>query len=323
MRARIVGLTMTGLGVLAVVAAFTARSWVPLLPAELELEAAFGTASLGDRVSFVDPVDLELRTSDEASSWVKVSGDPDTGDAGDDVAVWDLVATVNDADGTLIGTTTTVACLDRRTAEAIDCVSESVDGERFDVRGLTVRFPIDTARRDYDVWDATTRQAFPARFAGAESLRGLQVYRFEQEVPAQVIASVSVPGPLLGSPSPGQFPAQVEHAATRSLLVEPVSGVIVSTEERPLTLLRGPDGAAGATLLSGTFTSSDVSIDNAVDRVEDVRGEREVLRTAFPWVAGGLGALLLAVGALVVARTRPARTEPAEDEPVREPVPAA
>ena len=65
------------------------------------------------------------------------------------------------------------------------------------------------------------------------------------------------------------------------------------------------------------------SVDDAVALVEDVRGERELLRTTVPWVAGGVGGLLLAVGALLVARSRPASTDSAEDEPVRVPVPTA
>lgn len=323
MRARIVGLTMTGLGALAVVAAVLAGSSAPLVPVALELDAEFRTGTLGTQVGFVDPVDLSPRTSDDVAGWMRVRGDADTGDAGDDVAVWELAATTNDADGTLIGTTTTVACLDRRTAEAVDCVSASVDGERAEVRGLTVRFPIDTARRDYDLWDATTRQAHPARFAGVERLRDLEVYRFEQEVPAQVIASVPVPGPLLGTPSAGDVPADVVHGATRTLLVEPVTGVVLSTTEAPVTRLRGPDGVPGAFLLSGTFTSSDDSVDDALALVEEIRGEREVLRTVVPWVAGSTGAVLLLAGALLAARSRPARTETPEDEPAREPVPAA
>lgn len=323
MRARIVGWTLIGLGAIALAVAVLARVWAPLVPVDLPLDAEFATEALGEQVTYLDPVALGQRTSDDASIALRVRGDEDTGDAGDDTAVWEIVTATNDADGTLIGTTTTVACLDRRTAEAVDCVSESVDGERVDVQGLTVRFPIDTGRRDYDVWDATARQAFPARFAGAESLRGLQVYRFEQEVPAQVIASVPVPGPLLGATAPGDLPAEVVHSNTRSWLVEPVTGVVLSAGQSPDTRLRGADGAAGAVVVSGTFTTSDEAVDEALALVEDLRAEREVLRTVVPWVAAGAGGLLLLLGGLLVARTRPVRTEPVEDEPVRAPVPTA
>jgi hypothetical protein len=303
--------------------AVPAGSWVPLVPGDLRLDAEFGTELAGEQVTYLDPVPLTQRTSGSTSIAVEVWGDDDTGDADDDTAVWEIVSSTNDADGTLIGTTTTVACLDRRTAEAVDCVSGSVDGERVEVQGLTVRFPFDTATRDYAVWDATARQAFPARYEGAESLRGLQVYRFEQEVPAQVIASIPVPGSLLGAPSAGELPAELVHSSTRSWLVEPVSGVVISAQESPDTRLRGADGAPGAVLLSGTFTSSDESIDDAVAVARDLRADREVLRTAVPWALGGAGALLLLAGGLLVARARTTRTDTAEDEPVRAPVPAA
>jgi hypothetical protein len=313
MRARIVGLTLVGVGALAVAAAVPAGSWSPLLPADLPLDERSATQLVGEQVTYLDPATLEARTSEDVTVSTTVRGDDDTGDADDGTAVWEVVSTVDDADGTLIATTTTVACLDRRTAEAVDCVTESVDGERVDVQGLAVRFPSGTARRDYPVWDAAARQAFPARFAGAESFRDLQVYRFEQEVPAQVIGSV---------PVPDNPPTEIVHSATRSWLVEPVSGVVLEAQDSPVTVLRGPDGSAGATLLAGTFTTSEGSVDDAVALAEDVRADRGSLRTALTWGAAGTGAALLLAGGLLVARSRTTRTDPAEDEPVREPVPA-
>lgn len=313
MRARIVGLTLVGVGALAVAAAVPAGSWSPLLPADLPLDERSATQLVGEQVTYLDPATLEARTTEDATVSTTVRGDDDTGDADDGTAVWEVVSTVDDADGTLIATTTTVACLDRRTAEAVDCVTESVDGERVDVQGLAVRFPSGTARRDYPVWDAAARQAFPARFAGAESFRDLQVYRFEQEVPAQVIGSV---------PVPDNPPTEIVHSATRSWLVEPVSGVVLQAQDSPVTVLRGPDGSAGATLLAGTFTTSEGSVDDAVALAGDVRADRGSLRTALTWGAAGTGAALLLAGGLLVARSRTTRTDPAEDEPVREPVPA-
>lgn len=314
MRARIVGLTLVGLGALALGSAVPAGAWLPLLPADLPLEARSATQLTGEQVTYLDPVTLEQRTGEDASVSTTVRGDGDTGDADDDTAVWEVVQTTDAADGTLVATTTTVACLDRRTAEASDCVTESVDGERVDVQGLTVRFPIGTGRRDYAVWDAAARQAFPARFAGAESLRDLQVYRFEQEVPAQVVGSVPVPGGAA---------TEIVHSATRSWLVEPVSGVVLQAEESPVTALRGADGSEGATLLAGTFTTSAGSVDDAVAVARAVRADREQLRTAVAWGAAGTGAVLLLAGGALLVRSRPTRTDPAEDEPVREPVPAA
>jgi Porin PorA len=326
MRARVVGWAVIGLGGLAIAASATAPSWVPLTPVDLRLDESSGTASAGEGVGYVDPVSLEQATSDEVSVSVRIRGDEDAGDADDDTAVWESVSETNDANGTLIATETTVACLDRRTAAAEDCVVGSVDGERVEVRGLTVRFPADTGRRDYDLWDTTVREPFPARYVGAESLDGLQVYRFEQEVPEQVIRSVPVPGALVGS-TEDELEAEVVHSSTTTLLVDPLSGVIVSTEARPVTALRAPDGTPGAVLLSGTFRSTEDAVDDAVDRALDIADDRAGLQSVVRWTAAALGAALLAAGLLLVLHRRPepdaTRPDPAQDEPVRVPVPSA
>lgn len=322
MRARVVGLVVVGLGGLAGVAAATADAWVPLSAAELQLDEEFGIEALGSQVSYLDPATLEQVVADEVSVAVAVRGDEDTGAADDDTAVWEFVSQTNDADGTLVTASTTVACLDRRTAEAVDCVGEAVDGESTDVSGLTVRFPADTEQRDYDLWDTTAREPFPARYVGAERLDGLRVYRFEQEVPEDVVRSVTVPGRLVGSPV-READADVVHSGSRAVLVEPVSGVVVSGEERPVTALRGPDGTTGVLLLSGTFRWSEATVEEAVARAADVRQERGDLRHWVRWGAAGTGVALLALGALLLARRGPAHPDDAQDEPARVPVPSA
>ncbi|SDE59018.1 Protein of unknown function [Blastococcus fimeti] len=326
MRARVVGPAVIGLGVLAIAASVTASSWVPLTPVDLPLDESFRTTSAGEQVGYVDPVSLEPVSSDDVTVSVRVRGDEDAGDADDDTAVWESVSGTDDGNGTLVGTSTTVVCLDRRTAEAEECTVGSVDGERVDVRGLTVRFPADTERRDYDLWDPTVRAPYPARYVGSERLGGLAVHRFEQEVPEQVVRSVTVPGALVGS-AEVEVSAEVVHSSTTTLLVEPLSGVIVSTEARPVTVLRAPDGTPRAALLSGTFRSTDDAVDDAVARAGEIADDREDLQSAVRWTGTGVGAALLALGVLLVLRRRPApdaaQPDPAQDEPVRVPVPSA
>lgn len=322
MRARVVGLTLIGLGGLAVAASVTAGSWVPLAPAELRLAENFSTEAVGQDVTYLDPLPLAEVTSEGVSESLRLRGDADTGAADDDTAVWEYVSATSDANGTLVGTSTTVVCLDRRTAEAEDCVAGSVDGERTAIQGLTVRFPSDTERRDYDLWDTTARQAFPARFVGAERLDGLPVYRFEQEVPAQVIRSIPVPGSLVGS-SAGEVPAAVVHSSNRAVLVEPRSGVVVSQQESPVTVLQGPDGSPGAVLLSGTFSWTDATVEDALARAADVRDERARLQDVVRWTAAGTGAALLVLGGLVTVRSRTTQPDDAQDEAVRVAVPSA
>ncbi len=337
MRARVVGLAVTGLGGLAIAASLTASSWVPLTPVDLRLDEFSQTTSGGEQVGYVDPVSLAPVSSDDVTVAVTIRGDEDAGDADDDTAVWESVSETDDGNGTLVATSTTVVCLDRRTAEAEACTVGSVDGERVDVRGLTVRFPADTGRRDHDLWDATVRAPYPARYVGTERLDGLPVYRFEQEVPEQVVGSVTVPGVLVGS-SGADVAAEVVHSGTTTLLVEPLSGVIVSTEARPVTVLQALDGTPGAALLSGTFRSTDDAVDDAVTLAREITDDRRDLQSAVRWTGAGVGVALLALGALPVVRRRPgpgpaqpdaahdggaAQPDPAQDEPARVPVPNA
>ncbi|MGY1771208.1 DUF3068 domain-containing protein [Blastococcus sp. SYSU D00813] len=321
MGARVVGLTLVGLGGCALAVAVLVGTWLAAAPTELALDESHRTVAAGE-VTYLDPASLTVRTGDEVTVSVRVRGDAASGDADGDTAVWATESSTADADGTLVATTTTVACLDRRTAEAQACAAASVDGEPAQLGGLVLAFPPDTPARDLDVWDGTTGQALPARYAGTEEFRGLEVLRFEQEVPEQVVGTATVPRTLAGGGA-GTVSADVVHRNSRTLLVEPVSGVVVRTEESPVTVLRGPDGTPGAVLLSGTLTTTEESAGDAVDRAQEVLDQQQLTGTVLPWTLGGAGVVLTALGVLLVARSRPAAAPQVEDEPARVPVPTA
>ncbi len=315
MPARVIGLTLLGLGgvalAVALLAPAVAATPVPEIPADEESE----TVVSGTDVTFLDPLTLEQRTGEDVSISVRVrggspfggdaAGDGAAGDgaAGDDTAVRVHDTTTSAADGMLISTTTTTVCLDRRTAEAVDCAAEAVDGRRTDVRGLVLTFPPATPERDRMMWDGTARASFPVRFVGTERFRGLEVQRYEHVVPEQVVRSAPVPGRLVGSPEE-TAPADVVYSATRALLVEPVSGVVVARYEVLLTTLRSPDGTPGAVLLGGAFGSSEESVTGALARAEDVLDRRVESGSAVPWTAGSAGVVLLGLGGSLLARAR-------------------
>src|SRR5690606_3798530 len=48
--------------------------------------------------------------------------------------------------------------------------------------GLTYRFPFDTEKKTYPVFDPIAQQAFDANYSGEEDVNGLTTYRFTQNV---------------------------------------------------------------------------------------------------------------------------------------------
>jgi hypothetical protein len=108
--------------------------------------------------------------------------------------------------------------------------------------------------------------------------------------------------------------ADVVYSNERTIWVEPTSGVIVTSEEDPNTVLRGPDDTTGATILAGHFAGSDQTIADGVERAKDIRGQITMVKTVLPLVMAGLGLVLLVLGALLVARRARAGAHRGDDE---------
>jgi hypothetical protein len=323
MRGRATGLGLLGLGAFLLAAALAVRLFLEPALVKLPLDQTASPTADGTDVDWFDLAAGKQLRGLEADVRQQVQGDPGSEAASDDVAVWNFGSTVTSTDGTLLNAGTYRVCIDRRTAEAVECDVDHVDyDDDVSVEGLTLTFPFGTEQRDYDVFNSTTRQAFPATFAGTEEIGGLDVYRFELSIPETVIRSTDVPGALVGEPDKSSVTADVVYSNERTIWVEPTSGVIVTSEEHPVTVLQGPDGQTGATILSGSFAGDEDTIAAGVKRAEDYRSQITLVRTVLPLVLAGLGLLALLVGALLLRRRGPGgahREESFEPIPAREP----
>ncbi|HEY4604328.1 MAG TPA: DUF3068 domain-containing protein [Blastococcus sp.] len=305
MRGRAIGLGLLGLGAFLLAAALAVRLFLEPALVKLPLDQTAEPTAQGTGVDFFDLSTQRQLRGLEADVRQRVEGDAGSEAAGDDVAVWNFGSTVTSTDGVLLNAGTYRVCLDRRTAVAVDCTVDNVDyDDDVSVEGLTLTFPFGTEKKDYDVFNSTTRSAFPATYEGVEDIEGLEVYRFEMVVPETVIRSTDVPAALVGADGSGTVQADVVYSNERTIWVEPTSGVIVTSEESPNTVLRGPDGEAGPTILAGTFAADSDTIAAGVARAEDIRGQISMVTTVIPLVLVGLGLVLLLVGALLVRRAR-------------------
>ena len=117
--------------------------------------------------------------------------------------------------------------------------------------GLTYRFPFDTEKRTYPVFDPIAQKPFDANYDGEEDVNGLTTYRFSQNVgydsdgklvepiaysslldddaDSEVTASAAMWG-VPGEPDE-RITMSRYYAAQRTFWVDPVSGTIVKRED--------------------------------------------------------------------------------------------
>jgi hypothetical protein len=298
MRARTVSLIVVGLGAFALVAALCVRLILAPDLVKLPLDQEAQPEATASDLTMFDFATMDEASGLDAVVLQKVVGEPGAEGAGDDLAVWNFGSTIQTADGTLLDESSYRVCLDRRTAASdADCPSASVDGKPdATIDGLTLTFPFHTEQRDYDLFNLTAAASFPATFEGVEELDGLEVYRFEQQIPETVVEQKEVPGAMAGQPDDGSVDADFVYTNTRTLWVEPTSGVIVTAQETPLIVIRGPEGNTGVTWLSASFAATDETLGDGLDRARDTRAQITLIESTLPLALAGLGVLLLIVG---------------------------
>jgi hypothetical protein len=307
---RVVAPVLPGLGVVLLLAAalvrFVAGPALAAIPADL---AVTSVAAATD-ATYLDLGSLSIKTGQQLRAVREVRGDAGASDG--DTAVLDAVLRVeNPADGSEISTVTDRVAVDRRTAHAVQCCGEAVDGEPVPHSGLSYTFPLGTEPKTYQYFDPTVRRAFPIEYRGTERLQGLRAYRFEQEIPERSLGSQLVPGFVVGQRAAPLLSAEQLYATTRTLWVEPTTGAILQGREQQRRVLR-TDGAPDTVVFDATLALTAGTVDAAVARAEDGIAQLRLLRVVVPLVLLGLGAAAVAAGAVVlVVRRRSASAAPA------------
>ncbi|GAB3950678.1 DUF3068 domain-containing protein [Micromonospora vulcania] len=303
---------------------------------KLPLDQSSVTISTAQNATVLDFSTLSERSEVGLTAHRAVRGDVDAGNA--DRTVFNVGVRVIDDAGKEITLSTDRVALDRRTAEAVACCAEDINGTPFKHEGLTYTFPFGTEKKTYQYFDNSARKSYPAKFVGTEELQGLTVYKFEMTAEPIQISEIKVPGNLVGSTEP-TVTAGRYYANTRTLWVEPDSGVIVKGQEKQLQTLRDATGADKIKIIDATLTFTEETQKQQAKAAKDARGQINLLTGVLPIALGALGILLLLLGLFLVVRAsrrgpaatavhaddRPTTDQPSEAtaEPVEEPtVPA-
>lgn len=216
----------------------------------------------------------------------------------DEVAVWDSFnSTVDTADQGVITATQERIALDRVTAQSVQCCGENPRHQ-----GLTLKFPFDTQRITYQFWDGPAQRALPAAFTREEQLNGLTVYRFEQRIDRLDVGDQEIPGTLAGDPDTPSVQTNIVYSNTKTLWVEPATGIIVKAQQDATQVLETQGGEQVLTLLDATLTYDEATVDSNADDASSGANRLRLLGIILPLAALFLGLVAIAAG-LVLLRS--------------------
>ncbi len=347
---RAFSLILLTLGVFAVAGAVLLPTYVKPELAKVPLNqdstsVLEGTASKVLAVTTVDGktvTEVRENANLKATAHVVANFAPPEMREGTDVAVWLLAVSVADtSDNTVVSASKRQVCFDRRTSmgyvppagdEESKCSNNSSFVTKLDEKpekdgekpkeiqenkpqpGLNFKWPFDTKQQDYQVYDDNTGRAVQAKFKGVEEIKGVEVYKFVQEIPDEKVATKKVPGSLIGaagdSVEAGQF-----YRGTVTSWIEPVTGIQVKQEQQSHQELRAAENPVPTVVFDGKLAFTDQTVDKMVAQVEENKGKLDFIGYTGPIAFGVGGAVFLALGVYLLGKRRPEEPTPPSEAP--------
>jgi hypothetical protein len=314
---RIAGLVLIGLGAFLVSTAVLARFYVLDQVRVIPIDKLVQTVAPGTGTYFdSDPATLSEKRADlVATRRVK----PDVAASNDTTGVWDVSLKIETGDGAFVLASVDRVAYDRKNAQSVHCCGEAVDSAPVQHDGVTYQFPFSTAKQTYQFWDVTSRKAYPARYVSQEKIQGLTTYKFIQEIPTQELTKQEVPGSLVGESAPS-FQAPVMYSNTRTVWVEPTTGLIIKGSEQTRTTLRNSAGEDKVIVLEATLTFDNATQRSQADLAKDGINQLRLVGLIVPLVGLILGLAFVVVGYLL--RRSSGRPQAGADDRGAELVPA-
>jgi hypothetical protein len=322
--AKKLGLFLAGLGAFLLTVALLARFYAYGQLAVVPLDQDTTSVSEGPDATIFD-IATQREINVDLESVRTVAGDVKASEAaseelGRDIAVWET-AVVNDEDPSGVGPDSPPrsashdrVAFDRHTGEAVKCcgtyTSTSADDRGVEVKetigfeGLYFKFPFQTQKKTYQFWDGSLGEAPDIEFKDVESIEGLEVYRFEQKIPPTTVATINAPASFFGIDKKGDVALDRVYSNTRTLWIEPETGVIIRGQEAQHTVAEY-EGDEVATLTDVVIGYNPKTISDNVDTYSSLSTQLKLIRVWVPLVGGILGLALLAVGVLLLRSRRP------------------
>ena len=194
--------------------------------------------------------------------------------------------------------------VDRHTGLPVAWSGTRSNGKASKLSGQTIKFPFQTQKQTYQYWDGTAGTTMAMKFIGTEKVKGLTTYKFEGSLPLTKFREQELPRGAFGLPDTGGVVADRLYQNTRTLWVEPETGVMMKLQEKQHQELHLDEpGAKPVNALTTTSVFTDQTIQKNVDDYKTKAMLLKILRLWAPIALGVLGlALLLVGGAMALGR---------------------
>ncbi|OBG24143.1 hypothetical protein A5765_17965, partial [Mycolicibacterium celeriflavum] len=203
--------------------------------------------------------------------------------------------------------------------------------------GLAYRFPFDTEKKTYSVFDPIAQKAFDANYEGEEDVNGMKTYRFSQNVgydadgklvePVKYASlyeddadsEVTARAAMWGVPGEPDEPITMSryYAAQRTFWVDPVSGTIVKKDEHGYHYYAREPLKPEVTFVDYKVSYNEETVESQVASASDERDRVALWGRILPITFTAMGLVLLVGGALLGSfslRAESALIDPGLDE---------
>lgn len=307
----VIGLVLAGLGAFLVLVAILLPTWVSGQVVKFPLNE-YQTATLrAVNASYFSAATLKEETGVTIEATYTIKGNAAKGNA--TTAVWNQFSYVYDlTNHRAINQMTRTFAFDRRTGQLVNCCGASLNGDtKVRQTGLAGSvFPIGTQKQTYQVFDTTLQRPVPFTYAGTTAVEGIQAYEFVENVAPVQVATLPVPGSLLGVTAKTVKAPEIDQLHL-VYDVDPETGALLNVNEHQTVTLRNPaTGAQALVLFDADLIATPASVHQIVALDSSGRRELTLLETTLPLAFGIAGGVALVAGVFLSRKPRRNVAEP-------------
>jgi len=313
---RVVGYVCLFVGALVLMVGVLAKPVIYHNLATVPLDQSTRLVSVGEHMSALEiSKEKGVRVLNDATlqNTKIVLGIP--GQAKGDNAFWQYIVVSKEVGGRDLDKSQDGVSFNRVSGEATNCCGDYKSAptlkdplaieKPFVHQGLFFKFPFDTQKITYQWWDADLGRAEPMRYLRTEKVQGVQTYVFQQKSGPEVTGKQKgVPGELFHSKKP--VDANLVYQNTRTLYVEPNTGLIIKGVEEQNKRLEAPGYAAVPTTL-GTIGYTDATIKQNIKDLGSKGTMLGFIKGPLTPIGIVLGLFLIGVGMVLVLTDASAR----------------